>query len=264
MSQVATAADWAPYIGVSLSRRLFSFARSAWIMFVVDNPLMWKWGFRGKYANDDIEGPFYVVGAPQRQVEEGKMVLASADALHKHGPFLFSIEVKDAKGEPVPNAVLDCWQADSDGVYFFASWTLRGKMMTDAQGHAEILTVRPADYGAPMLGRRAGHLHIMVTGTTGKHAPMTSQIYVCPGNNAEHLSIDFANAWRQTPRQNMATCWSVPAATGGERMHNLPELPASDTGTIERLAWWNQKLHEHGIDREVGAVGCHEIRLGDI
>ena len=56
MSQVTTAADWAPYIGVSLLRRLFSFARSAWVMFVVDNPLSWRWGFRGKYLHDDIEG----------------------------------------------------------------------------------------------------------------------------------------------------------------------------------------------------------------
>lgn len=57
MSQVTTAANWAPYISVSLFRRLFSIVRTSWIMLVVDNPLSWRWGFRGrKSVNDDIEG----------------------------------------------------------------------------------------------------------------------------------------------------------------------------------------------------------------
>ena len=64
-------------------------------------------------------------------------------------------------------------------------------MTADERGHAEILTVRPADYGAPILGERAGHVHVKVSGVPGKHAPMTSQIYVCPANNADHLSKDL-------------------------------------------------------------------------
>ena len=60
----------------------------------------------------------------------------------------------------------------------------------------------------------------------------------------------------------MATCWSIPAANGGERLHNLPELPADDVDTAERLKWWNEKLRERGIDRDVVAVGRHELKLG--
>ena len=101
------------------------------------------------------------------------------------------LEIKDAKGEPVPNATLDCWQADTDGGYYFASWTLRGKMTTDAHGRAEILTVRPGDYGSKMIGTRPGHMHLMVTGTKGKHAPLTSQVYVCQANEAKYLDGDL-------------------------------------------------------------------------
>ena len=60
----------------------------------------------------------------------------------------------------------------------------------------------------------------------------------------------------------MATCWSIPAANGGERLHNLPELPADDVDTAERLKWWNENLRERGIDRDVVAVGRHELKLG--
>ena len=98
--------------------------------------------------------------------------------------------MKDAKGNPIPNAVLDCWQADSTGGYYFASWTLRGKVTTNAQGRAEILSVRPADYGSPLLGQRAGHFHLMVSGAKGTHAPMTTQAYVCPGNKPAHMSTE--------------------------------------------------------------------------
>lgn len=122
----------------------------------------------------------------------------------EQGPFLLILDVKDAKGDPIPNAVLDGWQADSEGVYHFASWTLRGKVTADAYGRAEILTVRPGDYGAPLLGKRAGHLHLMVTGVQGKHAPLTTQVYVCPANDTEHLRIDLYVLRTHSPKRPIA------------------------------------------------------------
>ena len=55
MAQITTAADWAPYVPVSLLTRLFSFARSTWVMVMVDNPITWKL-FKGKNELDDVEG----------------------------------------------------------------------------------------------------------------------------------------------------------------------------------------------------------------
>ncbi|KAI0832883.1 Intradiol ring-cleavage dioxygenase [Trametes gibbosa] len=261
MSQVATVADWAPPVGVSFFTRAASILRSTWVMVVVDNPLSWKFGFRGRNEQDDIEGPFYVFGAPSRQIDEGKAVLACKEYLEKYGPFLFVFEVKDAKGEPVPNATLDWWQADCDGTYYFASWTLRGKVTTNAQGRVEVLSVRPGDYGAPLLGKRSGHIHLTISGTKGKHHNMTTQAYVCPGNKTAHMLEDLANYARGPRPGNMATCWSIPAANGGERYWELPELPADDTETAGSVDWWNAKLKERGIDREVLAVGRREFKL---
>ena len=103
----------------------------------------------------------------------------------ENDPFLFILDIKDTKGDPIPNATLDCWQADSGGNYYFSSWTLRGKVTTDVNGRVEILTVRPGAYA-----NRAGHLHLMVKGTEGKHVPMTTQTYVCRGNNPQDLEGD--------------------------------------------------------------------------
>lgn len=62
----------------------------------------------------------------------------------------------------------------------------------------------------------------------------------------------------------MATGWSIPAANGGERLHNLPELPADDVETTKCLKWWNERLKEHGIERNVVAGGRHEMILATV
>ncbi|TFK94897.1 aromatic compound dioxygenase [Polyporus arcularius HHB13444] len=260
MAQVTTAADWAPYIPVSLFTRLLSFARSAWVMVMVDNPLTWRL-FKGRNELDDIEGPFYILGAPQRELEDGKSVLAPKELLERDGPFLFMLDVKDVKGNPIPHAVLDCWQADSNGDYYFSSWTLRGKVKTDAQGHAEILSVRPSDYGAPLLGVRKSHMHLIASGVRGKHVPMTTQVYMCPGNDSGQLAGDFASYARPVPYKNMATTWSLPNVNHGENFPDFPELPADDVDTAERVRWWNETLRKHEVGREVVAVARHELKL---
>ncbi|CDO77203.1 hypothetical protein BN946_scf184747.g16 [Trametes cinnabarina] len=264
MNQVATVADWAPHLDVGLLTRLISFARSAFVMTIVDNPIVWALGFRGTNEKDDVEGPFYILGAPQRQIEDGKAVMASAEYLEKYGSFLFVFEIKDEKGEPIPNAVLDWWQADTEGGYYFASWTLRGKVITDANGRVEVLSVRPGDYGSQLLGRRAGHIHLIVSGVKGKHRALTTQAYVCPGNKSEHMKQDIANYARKTRPGNMMTCYSIPAAHGGEKYWELPELPAGDTETAKRVEWWNAKLKERGINRQVIAVGQHGLNLSSL
>ncbi|KAI8989874.1 Intradiol ring-cleavage dioxygenase [Trametes punicea] len=213
---------------------------------------------------DDIEGPFYVVGPPYRQIEDGKAVIAPKEHLDKYGPFLFVFEVKDQKGEPVPNAVLDWWQADSEGNYYYDSWTLRGKVKADAHGRVEALSVRPGQYGAPFGGWRAGHAHLKVHGTKGKHKSMTTQAYVCQGNKSELMTKDFANYVRSVRSSNRTTCYSIPAANGGEKYFDFPELPKEDVDTAARVSWWNAKLKEHGIDRQVLAVGYHTLRLSTV
>ena len=59
----------------------------------------------------------------------------------------------------------------------------------------------------------------------------------------------------------MMTCYSIPAANGGEKYWDLPELSAEDTAMSERVKRWNAQLKDHGVNREIIAVGQHELKL---
>ena len=74
----------------------------------------------------------------------------------------------------------------SVGSYYFATWTLRGKATTDANGRLELLTVRPGDYAG-----RSAHVHMRITGTEGRHVPMTTQAYVLRGNDPQYMKNDM-------------------------------------------------------------------------
>ena len=97
------------------------------------------------------------------------------------------MEVKDTKGEPVKNTVIDAWQANGTGTYYLFSWTLRGKIVTDSNGRVEVLTIRPGEYAG-----RASHIHIRIyPADKKKHRQMTSQMYMCDSNDPVHLGHDL-------------------------------------------------------------------------
>lgn len=102
--------SFAPYVPVPLVLRILSILRTVWIMLVVENPLLWalrqgrnrRADFEGtplfvpkytniQYVEDEILGPYFTLGAPNRQygVNEGKAVLASPRELR--GRHLFMI-----------------------------------------------------------------------------------------------------------------------------------------------------------------------------
>ena len=108
-------------------------------------------------------------------------------------PYLMTVRVMDANGLPLPGATLDWWQADNEGSYYFKDYTLRGIVKTDSNGYAEVLTIAPGFYGPPG-SRRAGHFHVRIRappGAQGKWEELTTQMYVCPGNDEEILKSDL-------------------------------------------------------------------------
>ena len=94
---------------------------------------------------------------------------------------------------PLPGALLDVWQADHAGQYDIkepASLTdrtplrLRGRLLTDAQGHYEIETIVPGRYpippGLPGLEQYAGRTrpaHVHFTVMHPLFGPLTTQLY---------------------------------------------------------------------------------------
>lgn len=92
---------FAPYIGVSLFLRIFAIFRNTFQCVIPDNPLFyWLFNSRNPLWHDVegahisfapfvlvtiynimVTGPFYMLGAPSRNIAEGKATLASRDML---------------------------------------------------------------------------------------------------------------------------------------------------------------------------------------
>jgi protocatechuate 3,4-dioxygenase beta subunit len=126
-------------------------------------------------TEDNIEGPFYRAGAPERDdLTEPDM---DGTMLELRG----TVRTTDGQtcSAGVAGAVLDFWQADYRGedvpaVYDNAGFRLRGKVTTDANGSFRLITIIPGRYlnGAEF---RPAHIHVKVT-VPGKPV-LTTQLY---------------------------------------------------------------------------------------
>ncbi|TCD62588.1 hypothetical protein EIP91_006662 [Steccherinum ochraceum] len=244
-----------PHQLIPLYTRITSAIRGLLVLLTKECPLFWSRFLQGS-RNDraDMEGPYYILGAPSRQVEDGKAVLATANDLKQFAPYLMTVTVKTPKGEPVPYATFDWWQADTSGSYSNTTYRFRGKFKANAEGVAEVLTVAPGEYG-PKGYVRAGHFHVMIG--PGDANPelehLTTQMYVCPGNDATAMDTDFLNYVRTSRKQNMNHSWCISETNASEQYMGFPELDTSDEDTLDRVKWWNQKLGEDGLRVVAGA-----------
>jgi protocatechuate 3,4-dioxygenase alpha subunit len=110
-------------------------------------------------------GPFFSIGLPWA---DGPFVVAEGtpDAFRVVG------KVLDGAGEPVPDALIEVWQADPDGRFdhpddprgAVAREGFRGfgRGETDVSGRFWFLTVKPGPLPAPDGGTEAPHLNISV------------------------------------------------------------------------------------------------------
>jgi protocatechuate 3,4-dioxygenase beta subunit len=122
-------------------------------------------------TEDDIEGPFYRAGAPERAniVPDG----APGVRLHLTG----TVSVRSAAGvcTLLSGAVLDFWQANDAGAYdSSAEFLYRGKVTTAEDGSFALETIIPGHY---LNGNqyRPAHIHVKANGqgTT----LLTTQLY---------------------------------------------------------------------------------------
>ncbi|MGY1917449.1 catechol 1,2-dioxygenase [Pseudomonas tolaasii] len=151
-----------------------------------------------------IEGPLYVAGAPLSKNE------ARLDDGSDDGIVLFMKgQVKDLDGNPVANAIVDVWHANTGGTYSYfdpaqTEYNLRRRIETDAQGNYRFRSIVPSGYGCPpdgptqklldQLGRhgqRPAHIHFFISAPGHRH--LTTQINL---SGEEYLHDDFAYATR--------------------------------------------------------------------
>ncbi|MBU0587584.1 MAG: intradiol ring-cleavage dioxygenase [Gammaproteobacteria bacterium] len=121
-----------------------------------------------------VFGPFFLEDAPEYQLGDDVANGATGE------PCLVSGTVKSLDGKPIPNALINVWQADADGNYdvqysHLAHPQARGILHADEQGRFHFKTILAEAYPIPSDGPvgamlkatnnhpwRPAHLHFMI------------------------------------------------------------------------------------------------------
>ena len=124
-------------------------------------------GFPCTLTEDNAEGPYYIENALTKErlgvYMEGQRLIVSGQIL-------------DRNCDPVPNAIVDLWQTDAHGDYYFDDYTLRGKIYADENGKYAIDTIFPGKYQEDGIFRPA-HLHLKIFSSEDNRESLTSQLY---------------------------------------------------------------------------------------
>ena len=92
-------------------------------------------------------GPYFSIGLPW---EDGPLVVPDGDVwIRGH--------VLDGEREPIPDALLETWQADAAGAYGAAGFRGFGRCPTDEEGAYAIRTIKPGP-----VGEQAPHIALTV------------------------------------------------------------------------------------------------------
>lgn len=154
-----------------------------------------------------IEGPLYVAGAPE---STGFARMDDPNAKNDMPTLIIEGVVKDADGNPLPNAKVEMWHANDMGMYSHfdksqPEFNLRRTIFTDENGKYVAQTKMPVGYGCPpngptqgllnLLGRhgnRPSHVHYFVSAPG--HRKLTTQFNI---EGDQYLWDDFAFATRE-------------------------------------------------------------------
>ncbi len=113
-----------------------------------------------------VDGPYFLPNSPmtKRFIPQGM----AGQEIHVSGT------VVDVNGAPIPGATVHVWVASPTGVYDnqdaagrpmripLAKQTLRGRVITDAQGGYGFECLRPGNYELGNGMMRPAHIHVMV------------------------------------------------------------------------------------------------------
>src|SRR5688572_23026537 len=118
------------------------------------------------------EGPFFKTSSPKR---------TSLIETATKGTRLSLVGLVMTRScKPVPNALIDFWQADDSGEYDNVTFRLRGHQFASATGTYRLDTIVPGLYPG-----RTRHIHVKVQAPNQR--PLTTQLYF-PDRSEEHTS----------------------------------------------------------------------------
>ncbi|MFJ4674459.1 carbohydrate-binding protein [Kitasatospora sp. NPDC088783] len=116
----------------------------------------------GHVTEEQIEGPYFKPGSPLRT----NLVTSGTPGT----PLTVSGYVFGRNCLPIPGALLDFWQADTNGTYDNSGYTFRGHQFSAANGAYTLTTIVPGLYPG-----RTRHLHVKVQ-APGQPV-LTTQLY---------------------------------------------------------------------------------------
>lgn len=135
-----------------------------------------------------VFGPFYREGAAELPLG------ANISQDGRGEPAVVSGRVLSTDGTPIPNALLDVWETNENGLYEQQDpdqpdMNLRGKFRTDSEGRFWFVAIKPVSYSIPddgpvgqmlrALARhpfRPAHIHLLVSAEG--FAPVTTHLFV--------------------------------------------------------------------------------------
>ena len=150
-------------------------------------------------ADDDptprmTEGPYFTPDSPKRR----SIVPAGAAGTR----LTLSGRVLTTAGKPIPNALIDFWQADARGAYDNSGYRFRGHQLTNAKGQYSLFTVVPGLYPG-----RTKHIHVKVQAP--KEPVLTTQLFFpgVAGNRSDGIfdTECLVKRWRLSNGRRLAT-----------------------------------------------------------
>jgi hydroxyquinol 1,2-dioxygenase len=151
-----------------------------------------------------VLGPFHIEGSPELDFGGDMSAGLSGTPLYIHGT------VRDLDGNPVPGAVLDVWQADTDGAYEsqipdLDEARLRAKYTAREDGSYCVRTIAPLGYSIPMDGPvgelisqtsishfRPAHVHFLLD--VAGYEPLVTHLFE---EGADYLDSDVVFGTKQ-------------------------------------------------------------------
>ena len=103
-------------------------------------------------------GPFFHIGLNAIAVNDLTTGLATAERIHISG------HVLDGDGKAVIDALIEVWQANTDGAYPNQQTVFKGygRIATDSQGAFSFTTIKPGRVAGPRATLQAPHIAVNV------------------------------------------------------------------------------------------------------
>jgi protocatechuate 3,4-dioxygenase beta subunit len=192
-------------------------------------------------TQSSLLGPFFREGAPELPLGANIVGSFKAEEIAMYG------QVTDNHGKPIPNALVQVWQTNDDGLYDVqahadAAMDMRGNFRTDADGRYYFRTVRPLGYSIPMdgpvgrlvklqgrHGMRPSHIHMLIT--ADGYRELVSALYFGDDDHIGSDTVFGVSASLVVEAKDNADC-PIPGLRSVRYDFRMPAASATDTGRV--------------------------------